>query len=168
MLCVCFLVSGYQGRLIIQEFQGRDEQVLQNYALTSFSQSLANVDLRFTNETASKFTCYFGSDLNPFSKYKTENVPLTGKDLNFKPHLIFLDFIQLKQNEIIEDIKKLKRTKYIDASVILQNIYNTSKNAKDKWTNTENINSDYYESLNEMEDVNLILSKKGGNYYKIK
>ena len=64
-------------------------------------------------------------------------------------------------------INKLQRGSSINATAILQNIYDNQ--GEDKWAFINSLKPEYsYNQLNALEDVNLVISKERRNYYKIK
>ena len=163
-----FIVSGYEVRLQIREFRGRNDNLLNEYALTTFSNSLTNVSLRLSRENVSKFICYIGKDLNYFVSYKEANLLLEGI-ISFVLNIYNMkDFLTQKKREVMVKIAQLTKIKKIDANAILQNIYNGRLNGTDDWTLLEDIKPEYYDHLNELEDRNLIISRESRYYYKIK
>ena len=57
----------------------------------------------------------------------------------------------------------------INATSILQSIYNSSINNQDKWVFRNTMTSKYSDSdLNLLEKNNMVISKRRRNYYKIK
>lgn len=55
----------------------------------------------------------------------------------------------------------------MNATSILENIYE-NMNPSNGWTLLDNINPSHYDILNELEDLNLIISKEDQTLFKIK
>ena len=80
---------------------------------------------------------------------------------------LHLDFIEIKKQKVMNTLNTLNR--FINATSILQSIYNISIIDQDKWVFRNKMNSKYSDSdLNLLEKKNMVISKSNRNYYKIK